>query len=162
MNSPTPEDAPKASNALRTILLAGFIAGTLDIAAAAITTILRGGRPVRMLQFIAGGVLGRSSLDGGLKTASLGLLLHYVIAFTWTIIFYLASQRLTFLVQRPIISGLLYGIVVYLIMNLIVLPLSALHAKPTFSASSLIGVGILMFCIGLPIALIVGRYSKTT
>lgn len=142
------------------ILLAGLVAGVLDITAAAITTVLRGGKPLRMLQSIASGLLGSDSYNGGLKTSALGLVLHFIIATGWATVFYLASRKLTFLVQQPVVSGLLYGIAVYCFMNLVVLPLSAFPHKISFPLSSVvIGVSVLMLCLGLPIALIVRRYS---
>jgi len=151
----------EGSKPYKTILLAGLIAGVLDITAAVVTTILRGRPPMRMLQSIASGLLGLDSYNGGLKTAALGLVLHFMIATGWAAVFYAASRKLTFLVRQAIVSGLLYGIVVYCLMNLVVLPLSAFPHKITFPLSSLIiGVVVLMFCVGLPIALIVRRYSS--
>ena len=148
------------SKAYKTILLAGLVAGVLDITAAVVTTILRGRPPVRMLQSIASGVLGLASYNGGLKTAALGLVLHFIIATGWAAVFYAASRKLTFLVRQPIVSGLLYGIAVYLVMNLVVLPVSAFPHAITFPVSSVvIGAGVLMLCVGLPISLIVRRYS---
>ncbi|MCM3872012.1 MAG: hypothetical protein ND895_15110 [Pyrinomonadaceae bacterium] len=143
------------------ILLAGLVAGVLDITAAAITTLLRGGKPLRMLQSIASGLLGLDSYNGGLKTSALGLLLHFIIATGWAAVFYLASSKLEFLLRQAIVSGLLYGIAVYCLMNLVVLPLSAFPHKISFPLSSLvIGVTVLMLCVGLPISLIVRRYSS--
>lgn len=150
----------KGMKPYKTILLAGLIAGVLDIVAAAVTTLLRSRPPMRMLQSIASGVLGLDSYNGGLKTAALGLVLHFIIATGWAAVFYAASRKLTFLVHQPIVSGLLYGIAVYCFMNLVVLPLSAFPHKMSFPLSSvLIGVTIIMLCVGLPIALIVRRYS---
>jgi uncharacterized membrane protein YagU involved in acid resistance len=113
-----------------------------------------------MLQSIASGVLGLDSYNGGLKTAALGLVLHFVIATGAAAVFYAASRKLSFLVRQAIISGLLYGIVVYFFMQLVVLPLSAFPHKVAFTLSSLlIGLGVHMFCVGLPISLTVRRYS---
>lgn len=150
----------KEPKAFKTILLAGVIAGVLDIVAAVVTTVLRGRPPMRMLQSIASGLLGLNSYNGGLKTAALGLVLHFIIATGWAAVFYVASRKLSFPVRQPIISGLLYGIFVFCFMNLIVLPLSAFPHKVSFTLSSvIIGVSVIMFCVGLPIALIVRRYS---
>jgi hypothetical protein len=69
---------------VQAILLGGFAAGTLDITAAFINSGLRGGSPARALQSIAGGLPGReATFQGGLKTAALGLALHFLIATTW-------------------------------------------------------------------------------
>jgi hypothetical protein len=153
--------AQPGSKPFKVILLAGLIAGVLDILAAAITTMMRSRPPMRMLQSIASGVLGLNSYSGGLKTAALGLLLHFIIATGWAAIFFAASRKVPFLLQQPIVSGLLYGIAVYCLMNLVVLPLSAFPHQMSFPLSSvLIGVTIIMLCVGLPIALVVRRFSQ--
>lgn len=150
----------EGSKPYKTILLAGSIAGVLDITAAVATTLLRSRPPTRMLQSIASGVLGLNSYNGGLKTAALGLVLHFVIAAGAAAVFYAASRKLTILVQQAIISGVLYGIAVYFFMQLVVLPLSAFPHKVSFSLSGLlIGLGVHIFCVGLPISLVVRRYS---
>src|ERR1044071_2108001 len=104
-------EKPTASKA---ILWAWLIAGTLDIMSAVVHTLVLGRRPVDMLKSIASGVLGASAREGGFWTAAFGLALHFLIAFTATIIFYLASRKLKFMVRQPILSGVLYGIAVYL------------------------------------------------
>lgn len=116
---------------------------------------------MRVLQAIASGVLGGDSFQGGLPTAALGLLLHFFIATTATALYYAASRKLKVLVDQAIICGLAYGIPVYLVMNLVVLPLSNISFKLSHSFSAVAtSLLILMFCIGLPIALTVRRYSK--
>jgi hypothetical protein len=116
---------------------------------------------MRVLQAIASGLLGADSFQGGFATAALGLVLHFFIATTATAVYYAASRKLKVLVDQAIICGLAYGIPVYLVMNLIVLPLSAVPFKPPHTLSAIAtAVLILMFCIGLPIALTVRRYSK--
>ena len=150
----------KESKAFKTILFAGLIAGVLDLAAAVVTTILRDRPPIRMLQSIASGLLGLDSYNGGLKTAALGVALHFVIAIGAAAVFYAMSRKFTFLVRQPIISGLIYGVAVYCFMNLVVLPLSAFPHQISFPLSSLlIGLAVHMLCVGLPISLTVRRYS---
>jgi uncharacterized membrane protein YagU involved in acid resistance len=149
-------------NAYQIILLGGLIAGTLDLTAACVTAWLRAVvSPVRVIQSIAAGLLGAASYTGGAKTAVLGVALHFLIATVATAVFYLASRKLVFLVKRPIVAGLLYGVAVYLFMNFVVLPLSALpqRAAPPLS-SRIIGLLVIMLCVGLPIAAIVRRFSK--
>ncbi|HEU5131578.1 MAG TPA: hypothetical protein VFT26_05720 [Pyrinomonadaceae bacterium] len=107
------------------ILLGGLVAGTLDICAAFLTAWLRRGvTPGAVLRFVASGLLGPAAFTGGSKTAAIGLALHFLIATGATIVFYLASRKLRFLVERPVHFGLLYGVAVYLFMNFVVLPLS--------------------------------------
>jgi len=144
----------------KVILLGGLLAGVLDLTAAFISSSLRGVKPVRVLQFIASGLLGPDSFKGGFGTAALGAGLHFLIALAASAVYYVASRKLTFLVEHAVIAGLLYGVAVYLFMNLIVLPLSSVNRMP-FSLSSLaIGMSIIMLFVGLPIALVVRRYAK--
>jgi len=147
--------------AYRAVLWGGLLAGVLDITGAFVTHGLRGVSPLRILQSIAGGLLGKASYEGGLGTAALGVMLHFVIAFGAAFVYYAASRRFDFLVRRPVVCGLLYGIAVYLFMNSIVLPLSAFPHKiwPRFDVV-LTGLVVHMLCVGLPIALTVRRYSK--
>ena len=153
---------PSRPNASRVILLAGLVAGACDLTGAIVVSWLRAGvSPVRVMQSIASGLLGGTAYQGGATTALLGVVLHFMIATIWTAIFYTASRSIRFLVERPVAAGLLYGVVVYLFMNFVVLPLSAfpMRAPPTFTGR-LIGMLIIMFCIGLPIATIVSRSSR--
>lgn len=150
------------SRALRAILLGGLIAGTLDISYACIYSyIVRGTSPIRILQSVASGALGANAFTGGIKTAVLGLTFHFLIAFTAAAVYYFASRRLRFLITQAVICGVLYGIGIYLFMNFVVLPLSAIPFKMSYPLISLVG-GLLihMLGIGLPIALIVRRYSR--
>ena len=151
----------KNSGALRTILAAGLIVGVLDISSAFIIWWQRGVGARRGLQGIAAGLLGARSFDGGLATASLGLALHFFVAFVVVTIFYLTSRRIEFLVIHPVASGVLYGIAVYIVMYWFVLP----AAFPTFRhrlGNDLLAVAIHISLIGLPCALIVRRYSQQT
>ena len=149
------------SNAFKAIFWGGLIAGVLDITAACLVSWLRANvAPVRVLQSVASGLLGSPAYSGGTKTAILGLALHFFIATVWTIVFYVASRKLRFLVQQPVVWGLVFGVVVYAFMNFVVLPASQFPQRATPALSSrLIGLAIIMFCIGLPIALIVRRFS---
>ena len=145
------------SQACRAIGWAGLLAGSLDITVAFVEAGREGRSPVSLLQGIAGGLLGMSSFRGGLATAALGLFFHFLIATTAAAVFYLASRKLRFLVKHAIPSGLLYGVVVYAFMNDIVLPLSAYHTK--IALPHILDVAVLMVMVGLPIALIVRKYS---
>ena len=146
---------------LQPIFWGGLIAGTLDICAAFLTAWLRAGvGPVRVLHFVASGLIGATAFNGGAKTAILGLAVHFLIATVAAVVFYVASQKLLFLIEHPVTFGLLYGIAVYLFMNFVVLPLSAIAQRPITLSGFIIGILTIMFCIGLPIALIVRRFSR--
>jgi hypothetical protein len=141
------------------ILWGGAIAGTLDILAAFALSASRGGRPVRVLQGIASGLLGPSAMQGGASTAVLGLFLHFLIAFTAAAVYFAASRGIPVLVRRAAVCGLAYGVVVYLFMNLVVLPASRV-TRGTPAVSVVIWLLIIhMLCVGLPIALAVRRWS---
>ncbi|HTV60603.1 MAG TPA: hypothetical protein VMJ93_17145 [Verrucomicrobiae bacterium] len=116
--------------------------------------------PVQVLQYIASGVLGTSAYEGGLATAGLGMLLHFVIAGAVATVYVLASQKLLVLRQGWAASGLIYGAVVYLFMNLIVVPLSAIGPSPIPAAALINGlIGHALF-VGLPIAFFAKQVSK--
>lgn len=131
----------------RPILVGGGIAGTLDKISGFISFGLRS--PLG----IAAGLLGRSAFKGGAGTWILGMLLHFFIAFAVAAIYCMASRKLEFLVDHWLVCGLFYGIAVFLVMNLVVLPLSGLHLTGPYQLGGLIR-GILghMVMVGLPIS----------
>ena len=144
--------------AVRAIAITGLIVGAMDITSAFIIAISRGSTVTRLLQFVASGLIGQKAFAGGAATAVLGLGLHFLIAFSLVGVFYAASRRLSFMLRRAVLAGLVYGLIVFGVMNLIVLPLSA--AKPRHSLTGdLIQIGIHMFVIGLPTALLIRRFS---
>ncbi len=151
----------KKSEAFRAILTAGLVVGVLDISSAFVIWWQRGVGARRGLQGIAAGLLGAKSFDGGMVTASLGLGLHFFVALVVVSIFYLASRKIEFLTIHPVVSGVLYGIGVYIVMYWFVLPM----AFPTFRhrlGNELLAFAIHISLIGLPCALIVRRYSQPT
>ncbi len=160
MSASSPSISAQMPNAVRTIAAAGLLAGVMDITAACVTAwALRGISPVRVLQSVASGLLGAISFQGGAKTAALGLALHFLIATTAAAVFYAASRKLSFLMRQPVMSGIAYGIAVYLFMNLVVLPLSAAHPRYT-TLGVIVQLIVHMLCVGLPISLAVQRFSK--
>ena len=151
----------KNSGAFRAILTAGLIVGVLDISSAFIIWWQRGVGARHGLQGIAAGLLGANSYDGGMVTAGFGLALHFFVAFVVVSVFYLASRKIAFLTVHPVVSGVLYGIGVYIVMYWFVLP----TAFPTFRHrlwNELLAVAIHISLIGLPCALIVHRYYERT
>ncbi len=141
----------KNLRALPAITVAGLIVGVLDISSAVVIWWQRGVALQRGLQGIAAGLLGANSYEGGMATASLGLALHFFVAFVVVSIFYLTSRKIPFLTKQPVVSGVFYGIGVYIVMYWFVLPMA-------FS----IAIAIHIFLIGLPTALIMRRYSRLT
>jgi hypothetical protein len=147
---------------IHTVLWAGSSAGVLDIGSAFILAGRRGISPARLLQGIASGLLGARSYHGGAGTVVLGGALHFLIALSAAAVYYMMSRRVSFLVNWPIVAGLLYGPLIYAFMNGIVLPFSALVPKRAISAGDLvIGVIVLSCLVGLPISLTVWRASQS-
>jgi uncharacterized membrane protein YagU involved in acid resistance len=123
---------------------------------------LRGITPKMVFQYIASGLIGMQAFRGGLLSTALGVAIHYTIALIWTGVFYGASRKLAILSRRPVLSGLVYGGAIYLFMNFIVLPLSRVpHPRSAITIASRVNAVLaLLLFIGLPISLLVRRYSS--
>ena len=160
MNSAvTAFSAQRSGNGIA-VLWAGLTCGVMDISAALVVYgWVYGVPPLQLLQGIASGLLGRQAFRGGIATAALGLLLHFVIAFSAAAVYFLVSQKFPFLIQQAVLSGVLYGLAVYFFMQQVV-ALSAAVKHPFSVQLMLIGVVIHIFCVGLPIALIVRKFSS--
>ena len=144
----------------RALLIGTLVVGTLDILDAILFFGWRGVPPVRIFQSIASGLLGRAAFAGGIATAVLGAALHYFIAFSIVAVFLYASRRLPALVRAPIVSGILYGIAAYFVMQYVVIPLSAAgtgrFSWPVFAN----GILIHMFGVGLPASLVASAAAQ--
>lgn len=142
-------------NARLAIIVGGLVAGTLDLTQASILF----GWKVPLV--IAGGLLGERAFNGGAGTYILGILLHFFIAFSVTTIYYLASRRLTFMLEHPLVCGPFFGMAVELVMSYVVLPLSALHARGPYRLYDvLLGLIVHMIVIGLPVAYSVRQFAR--
>jgi uncharacterized membrane protein YagU involved in acid resistance len=140
------------------ILIATLVAGTLDLGYALTVSAIRGTPPNVILQAIASGLLGRSSFEGGAPTAAAGLLLHYGIMACFVVAYFLASRRWSSLVERPFLWGPIYGAGVFVVMNYVVVPLSAIGKA--FERPPLLFAGELfshLVFVGLVIALCCAR-----
>jgi hypothetical protein len=151
-------------NPLLVILIAGLVAGFFDITYACVFFGIRNqASPTRIFQSVARGALGPSAFEGGLKTALLGLFFHFLIAFIWAALFYFASRFVPFMIEHAVISGLIYGLCIYLFMYGIVMRYSAIHSQiPPWRypwAVLIPNMLIHMLGIGLPIAVIVRNFS---
>lgn len=135
--------------------MGGFIAGTLDLLQACILF----GWDIPKV--IAGGLLGPGAIQGGAGMYVLGVALHYFIACSATATYYAASRKLRFLVEYPLVCGLFFGAAVQEVMNLIVLPLCALHARGPYELRDLIqGLLVHMVIVGLPVAYSVRKFGR--
>lgn len=152
---------PTQPKGFDTILLGGLVAGVLDATDGVVAYYLAYGmNPIQVLQYIASGALGAASFKGGLLTAGAGVLFHFFIAFTVAAVFYIGCRLIPKLINFYIAVGLLYGAAVYLVMNLLVLPLSAV-APSAFSLPLFLNgiIGHALF-VGLPIAWFAHRSLK--
>jgi hypothetical protein len=152
-----PARLPGKRKALLAIAIGGLTAGTLDLAQACIIF----GTKVPLV--IAAGLLGRQlAFRGGVGTYVLGILLHFFIAFSVTATYFVASRRLLFLIEHPVVCGLFYGIAVELVMGYVVLPLSALQARGPYELHDVLtGMVVHMVVIGLPVSFSVSRLARS-
>lgn len=150
---------------LPAIIKAGLIAGALDILAAFVSYMIKTGKnPLPILNFIASGVVGKEEAYAGsnrVPMQALGLLLHFLIATIFAAIYYYAWPVIRLVSKNWIVTGLLYGILVWLAMNLVVVPLSSTPAMKHTPSGIITGMLILMVFVGLPIAWVISRYRAT-
>lgn len=140
-----------------TILSATLVAGTLDILAAFLVyaVILEKTSPARILMSIASGVFGKAAYSGGTPMIITGLLLHFLIALIFSGFYFLVYPGLAFLHRRKLLTGILYGIFIWLVMNLGVLQIVFEGMPLPDPGSALLGIAIVIVAVGIPIAYIV-------
>ena len=137
------------------IFAGGFIAGTLDLLQACILF----GWDIPLA--IAAGLLGKQAFGGGAGTYVLGVLLHYFIACSAAATYYLASRKLPFLKEFPLVCGLFFGAAVEDFMRFVVLPVSALHSHGPYKFNDLVlGLAVHMIVVGLPVSYSVRRFAR--
>ena len=141
------------------IVAGALVIGTIDAAYAIIFWGMRGVAPIRIFQSIAAGLYGKASFSGGIRTEAIGFGLHYFIAFGIVLVYWLASRFLPMLTQRPIACGAIYGILVYLFMNYVVIPLSATSRSRFLLSWVVCSVIVHAFLIGVPAALFARKAS---
>jgi hypothetical protein len=149
---------------LRPIVLGGLIIGIADaiIYHWFVSSLLAGYPLITVYQYLASGALGEAAFAGGIATAVLGLFFHFIVSFIVAAVFILSADRIPLLRRYPIASGLLYGFGVFLVMNLLVLPLSAAPPLPPPTAPQII-IMILdhILVIGLPLGILVRRDARS-
>jgi len=118
--------APSSNPALRGILLGGFCAGLADFIYPTVKTVLAGGSWMRPWKGVAGGLLGKAALEGGMGTVALGIALHFFICLVAASLLYFIASRVKWLPRNWIVLGILYGIAFLAVMNYVILPLSAI------------------------------------
>lgn len=142
---------------VKAILSATLLAGTFDIVFAIViyALIMEQTSPVRLLQYIASGVFGKSAFEGGMPMALAGLAFHFLNAFLFSSFYFILVSYIGFLRKQRLISGIIYGIAIWLVMNLIVLPITFGSPVPQNPLLIALGMSILIVAVGIPIAYIV-------
>jgi len=147
-------------------LTAGLVAGTLDITAACIQAYLKTGTmPSQVLKYVASGAVDPKTFSNDTMLA-VGLLVHFIIAISFTFFFFFLAKQIPSLVKYPILIGILYGVFVWSTMRFIILPyISRLNPKPIVGQEAIknaaIGAAIIVVCVGIPVVLLARRYFRT-
>jgi len=146
---------PRSSAAVRSILYGGLTVGVLDGTAACVGAGLRSGAtPDMVFHYIASALLGReASYNGGVQTVALGVLIHFCVALGAATGFYFVSRLVPAALRQPLVSGPLWGIVVYFAMGYLIVPLTAAPKLQSTGSGMIIGICIHIICVGFPIAL---------
>jgi hypothetical protein len=173
MSAVSPESRLTASSperrrsAGRAIFWGWMGCGVLDITSAIIISIASGSTPIRMLQGIAGAVLGPKTFERGFATAAMGLAMHFLVALTATLVFYALSRRIPAMVDHAVIAGILFGVFWLFVMYRGVIPLLA-GLRPLYLDNVVkrplpalwpLPILVHMTCVGLPISLAVRAFG---
>lgn len=142
----------------KSILAATLVAGTLDILAAIGLTLYFGGKIPNMLRYVASGPF-PAATDWGAGGAALGLAVHFALMAIMVVIFFLAMRQWPQMAGSPLLWGVVYGLLTYVAMNLVVVPLRFGGFPP-----SNLSIVTQLFChivlVGIPIAVIAARYFR--
>jgi hypothetical protein len=141
----------------KAIILAGLLAGTLDLTTAMIVYKLPA---IPMLKYIASGAFGKDAFNGGVTIYLMGLVFHYTIAFFWTILLFLFYPKIKRFFKNVFVIGFLYGIVIWLVMNLVVVPMTHITRGPIRFTPAIIGASILIVMIGFPVSILANKYYQ--
>jgi hypothetical protein len=146
----------RGTRAVRAILAGGLLGGAFDITYACVVWAFRGVSPIRVGQSVASGLLGRdAAVAGGVATGLLGFALHFGMALVMAAVYYVAATQIPLLVKRAVICGAVYGLGLYVVMNYVVLPLSAIGKHGGNGPLYMVVPEVLvhMFLVGLTMAL---------
>lgn len=146
---------------IRTIVLAGLLVGTLDIIAALVNFKLTTGKnPTIVLQYIASAVFGKTkAYSDANEMIFFGAVFHFIIAYIFTILFFILYINFRFMSKNWLLTGIVYGILIWTIMNLVVVPV-ALNNYVKWNQQTWINLLILICMIGIPLSFIARRYFK--
>lgn len=150
------------NNLFSKITKAGAIVGTLDILSAFIHYFIKTGQGnvFAVLKFVASGVFGKEAFSGGNMMIIAGLILHYIIAFAFTIFFFWLYPKIKFFSRNKILTGIVYGIFIWMIMNLLIVPISNVANRPFNIFNAIINIVILIVLIGIPLSFMADNFYK--
>ena len=147
-------------------LIAGLIAGALDITAACIQAYSKTGTtPSQVLKYVASGAVDPKTFSNDAMLTVVGLIVHFIIAISFTFFFFFLAKQIPLLVKYPIPVGILYGVFVWGTMRFIILPyISRLNQKPIVGQEAIknaaIAAGIIVVCVGIPVVLLARKYVR--
>jgi hypothetical protein len=146
---------------LKTIAWVGLLAGSLDILSAFVQAWLaRGTSPVIVLQYIASGAVGKAAFAGGWEMALLGLLFHFIIAYSFTALFFMVYPSIKFFAKNIALTAIIYGIFIYIAMDVVVLRFTRVPPGTFHLDKALIATAILIVAIGLPVAYFARKFYR--
>jgi hypothetical protein len=138
---------------------ATIIAGLLDITGACTQAYLsKSITPDVVLQYIASGVFGKEAYSGGFGFMLFGLFIHFLIVFASALTYFYLYPKFSFLHKNIFLSALLVALVAWTITTRIIVPMSKIQPPAFDIAKALIAIGILYFCIGLPISFLAKQF----
>lgn len=145
----------------RQAIIAGIIAGILDITAASIQFYINTGRgPVPVLKYIASGVFGKEAYSGNNIMLFWGLLFHFTIAISFSLFFFWLVSRIPQLLKFKVLTAIGYGIFMWSVTTFIIIPLSRIKPAPVQPLNALLAIAILVVCISFPLIYFSGRALK--
>jgi hypothetical protein len=147
---------------MNAIFWAGLLAGSLDIIGAILQYLASGGHePLIIFRYIASAILGKQAFEGGWIMPVCGLLIHFLISYGWTVVFFVLYPLLQLGSKNKYATGILYGLMIWLLMNQAILPMTQLRRGSTGLRQSITGILLLMVLLGLPISLMTHRYFRS-
>ena len=152
---------PNAKPLLKTIAWVGLLAGSLDILSACLHAyIVRGTNPIIVLRFIASAAIGKEAFAGGWAMPVLGLLFHFIIAYSFTVLFFLVYPYIKLMSKSIVLTAIVYGMFIFIVMNLLVLPLTKIPRATFHFDKAAIATGILIIAIGLPLSFFAHKFYE--
>lgn len=143
------------SDAFYTVMWAGLISGLLDgIAACTVFYLKQGFSPAEVMKFIATGVYGAKAFTGGPAMVVVGISLHFFIAFVISWVYFAVFPNFRVLNSKPVLSGFVFGALVWIVMNVIVIPLTQVPPAPFEAKAVMVSLVWHMILVGLPISII--------